>query len=225
VIPSWRDVLLFIALGATGLAGFNVFVVLAVADADPSAVGVIIEGAPIVLALAGPLLSRAAPSTRLVLAACVVTAGAGLVEGVAGSTTSRGLVLSFGGLVCEVAFSVLAAPIVRRIPPIGVSMYACVAATGLLFAAALVAGVQRPTLAEAGVVLYQGVATPIALVAWYVCIQRCRSRAHGHYCRVDARRRVCDRSASWEPAVSTCCAQLARWWSARAADWGTAPAC
>ncbi|MBV9544214.1 MAG: EamA family transporter [Chloroflexi bacterium] len=87
VIPSWRDVLLFIALGATGLAGFNVFVVLAVADADPSAVGVIIEGAPIVLALAGPLLSRAAPSTRLVLAACVVTTGAALVEGVAGSTT------------------------------------------------------------------------------------------------------------------------------------------
>jgi hypothetical protein len=48
-----------LALAASGLAGFNAFLIAAVREADAGSVGVIVGCAPVALALAGPLLEGA----------------------------------------------------------------------------------------------------------------------------------------------------------------------
>lgn len=176
--PGRRELALVVAVGATGLAAFNVCVVLAVREADPTAVGVIVGGVPVVLALVDPLLRRRWPAGRLVAAAAVVTVGAALVQGIHGSTTPRGLALSFGALASEAAFSLLAAPVLPRLGPLCTSLYACAAAAGMLGAGAVAAGggmaaaLPVPTPVEAAVIVYLGVATPVAFVAWYASIER-----------------------------------------------------
>src|SRR5215218_9060766 len=47
-----------VALAASGLAGFNAFLIAAVREADAATVGVIVGSVPVVLALAGPLIDR-----------------------------------------------------------------------------------------------------------------------------------------------------------------------
>src|SRR5215218_8448577 len=64
-----------LALAASGLAGFNVFLIAAVREADAATVGVIAGCVPVVLALAGPLLERRPVSRRVVVAALVVATG------------------------------------------------------------------------------------------------------------------------------------------------------
>jgi drug/metabolite transporter (DMT)-like permease len=56
------------ALAATGLVAFNLLVLAALEEAEPTAVGVVVGCVPIVLALAGPVLARRAPVARVVAA-------------------------------------------------------------------------------------------------------------------------------------------------------------
>src|SRR5215218_11263830 len=53
-----RELLGLLALSATGLVLFNLFVIEGVRETDPATVGVIIGCVPVVLAFAGPLLDR-----------------------------------------------------------------------------------------------------------------------------------------------------------------------
>ncbi|WP_026211922.1 DMT family transporter [Longispora albida] len=163
-----RDAVRLVALAATGLAGFNICLLAALREADPATVGTVIGATPVVLALAGRR------STRLVLGAVVMVIGAALVQGV-GHASLAGLLWSVGALGGEVAFSLVAAPLVPRLGPIAVSAYACVFAVPLLAAASLAAGEQwrMPVPAEAGVLLYLAVVlTAGAFVIWYAGLKR-----------------------------------------------------
>jgi drug/metabolite transporter (DMT)-like permease len=112
-------------LSSVGLAGFNVFLIAVLRRADAGSVGVVVGAVPVPLALLGPLLERRRPSAGMVAAALVVTVGAAVVQWGGGEMTFSGFCLAFGAMVCEVAFTLLAVPLLGRLGPIGVSMYAC----------------------------------------------------------------------------------------------------
>jgi drug/metabolite transporter (DMT)-like permease len=171
-----RDALQLAALAATGLVAFNLLVFGALEEAEPSAVGVVVGCAPIVLALAGPLLARRAPVARVVAAALVVTVGAAVVQGV-GDATLAGLLLSLGALAGEALFSLLAVSLLPRLGPLVLSTYVCaMAAAALGVTAVLVDGAEAlplPSTEEAAAIAYLAVVvTASAFVAWYSGVQR-----------------------------------------------------
>jgi drug/metabolite transporter (DMT)-like permease len=157
--PTGRDLALLLALGAVGLAGFNSLLLAALARAEPAAVGVVVGCVPILLALAGPLLARRAPSGQVVAAAVVAAVGAGVVQG-AGQATAAGLAAAAGALAAEALFSLLAVPLLPRLGPLAVAAYACLAAVVLLgIGAPLLDGpvaLRVPTAGEAGAVAFLG---------------------------------------------------------------------
>jgi drug/metabolite transporter (DMT)-like permease len=128
-------------LAATGLAAFNVLVLLAVRETDPGSVGVVVGCVPIVLALAGPLAEGRAPDPRVVLAAATVALGAAVVQGAGGGMGLGALLLCLGALACEAAFSLLAAPLLPALGPLGVSLWAAlqVLVLGVVFLVVAVA--------------------------------------------------------------------------------------
>jgi drug/metabolite transporter (DMT)-like permease len=174
--PTGRDLALLLALGATGLAGFNILLLAALERAEPAAVGVVVGCVPILLALAGPLLARRAPSAQIVAAAVLAALGAGVVQG-AGEATTAGLAAAAGALAAEALFSLLAVPLLPRLGPLAVSTYACLAAVVLLGIGAPLldgrAAFQIPTAGEAGAIAFLGLAvTAGAFVAWYAALDR-----------------------------------------------------
>ncbi len=151
-----REALLLLALAATGLVLFNVCVIQATRHASPTLVGTIISVVPVILALAGPLLARARPSGRVLLAAFVVVVGA---------------------LACEACFSLLAIPLLPKLGPVRVSAYTEAVAVPLLLVVGVVAdggGILRmPTAAEAAALVYLGtVVSAGAFVLWYDALPR-----------------------------------------------------
>jgi drug/metabolite transporter (DMT)-like permease len=172
--PTPRGVVLLLALALTGLVGFNLFLLAALRYTDPAAVGVVVGCVPIALALAGPIAQRRRPGPRTLWAAAIVSVGAAVVQG-AGSESLPGLLLSFGVLACEVAFSLLAIPLLPRLGPLALSTYVTALASAVLaLAAAIVDGagaLPAPTIAQAAVLGYLGLAaTTCAFVAWYASI-------------------------------------------------------
>jgi drug/metabolite transporter (DMT)-like permease len=151
-------------------------VVLAVREADPAAVGVIVGGVPVVLALAAPLAQRRRPARRLLAAAVVVSLGAAAAQGLGGATTPEAVLLSLGALASEACFSLLAAPILPRLGPVRVSLYACLAAAAELALVGLGvdgrAALPPPSPAVAAAIAYLAVATVVAFVSWYTSIGR-----------------------------------------------------
>jgi drug/metabolite transporter (DMT)-like permease len=133
-----RQTVRLLALAATGLAGFNAFLIAAVREADAGSVGVIVGCVPIALALAGPLLERRAVRPRVVAAAVAVSAGAAAVQWAGGSMSLAGVALSLGALACEAAFTLLALPLIATLGARSVSAYACLFAVPLLLAMGLV---------------------------------------------------------------------------------------
>ncbi len=84
--------------------------------------GVAVACVPILLAVIGPLQARTRPRAAVVAAACVVTGGAALVQGV-GRTDAAGLAFAVVVLACEAAFTLLAIPVLDRHGPWGVSVH------------------------------------------------------------------------------------------------------
>jgi drug/metabolite transporter (DMT)-like permease len=169
--PARRDLLHLTLLAATGLAGFNIFVLAALDHAEPAAIGVIVGGVPIVIAVVGPLVRRTRPAPAAVVAAVVVTAGAAVVQG-GGRLSVAGVLLAGGALLCEVAFTLAALPVMPRLGPLGVSTWASAIAAGLLAVTAPLvhgsAALTMPTGSEAAAIVALGVIiTAVAFVAWY----------------------------------------------------------
>lgn len=162
------DYLLLVAMAVCGMVGFNLLLVAAERRADPALVGVIVGGAPIVLALATPLLARRVPSSRLVLAGLVVTAGVVLAQGLGGGRLS-GVLLSIGGLLGEVSFALLSVQLVRRIGAMRVSIYACGTAVLLcVLGTALVEDPRVPTGPELAALAWMAAgATALAYLCWF----------------------------------------------------------
>jgi drug/metabolite transporter (DMT)-like permease len=171
-----REALLLLALAATGLVLFNVCVIQATRHASPTLVGTIVSVVPVILALAGPLLARARPSGRVLLAAFVVVVGATITTGL-GSGSLTGLLYSIGALACEACFSLLAIPLLPKLGPVRVSAYTEAVAVPLLLVVGVVAdggGILRmPTAAEAAALVYLGtVVSAGAFVLWYDALPR-----------------------------------------------------
>jgi drug/metabolite transporter (DMT)-like permease len=172
--PSRRDLAQLTLLALIGLAGFNVFVLAALDHAEPAAIGVIVGGVPIVLAIAAPLARGARPSSVTVAAGVAVALGAGVVQG-GGRLSMAAIGLALGALACEVGFTMFAVPIIPRLGPLAVSIGACAVAAALLAAAApLVHGTDAltpPAAREAtAIVVLAVVITAVAFVAWYWAI-------------------------------------------------------
>src|ERR671917_413392 len=70
--PNPRELAVLTALAATGMAAFNVCIMIGLRHADPAVVGTVVGAAPLGLALLGPLLRGARPTARLLVAAAVV---------------------------------------------------------------------------------------------------------------------------------------------------------
>jgi len=165
------------ALAATGLAGFDAFLIAAVREADAGSVGVIAGCVPIALALAGPLLEKRAVRPRVVAAAIVVSVGAAAVQWAGGSMSLVGFVLSLGALGCEAAFTLLAVPLIASLGARTVSAYACLLAVPLLLVSGLALDghdvIPLTSLEEGGALAYMAVVvTALAFVLWYSSVER-----------------------------------------------------
>jgi drug/metabolite transporter (DMT)-like permease len=169
-----REALGLVALAATGLVLFNLFVIEGVRETDPATVGVIVGCVPVVLAIAGPLLERRPLSGRVIVAAFVVAAGAAGVQWAGGGVTPAGLLLALGALGCEAAFSLLAVPHLKRLGALAVSTYACLFAVPMLALWSLLA--EGPTLpvpdaGQAAALAYLAVGvTVLGFVSWYTAV-------------------------------------------------------
>ncbi|MGW0606056.1 DMT family transporter [Streptomyces sp. NPDC002640] len=171
-----REVLLLLALAATGLAGFNVLLVEATRHAGPAMIAAVVGAVPLVLALMGPLQERRRPAPRTVGAALVVALGTAVAAGL-GSGSPRGLLLSLGALAGEVAFSLLAVPLLPRLGPLRVAAYPAALSVPMLLAAGLLldgtTALRLPTLGEAAAFGYLGaVVTAAAFFLWYDALRR-----------------------------------------------------
>ncbi|MFD7715487.1 DMT family transporter [Streptomyces sp. NPDC059814] len=171
-----RDVLLLIALAATGLAGFNLFLVQATRHAGPAMIGTVIGAVPLVLALVGPLMEHRRPAPRTVGAATVVALGAAVAAGL-GSGSPTGLLLSLGALAGEVAFSLLAVPLLPRLGPLRVAAYPAALSVPMLLAAGLAldgtASLRLPTPGQGAAFVYLGaIVTAAAFFLWYDALRR-----------------------------------------------------
>ncbi|MGH8897239.1 MAG: DMT family transporter [Egibacteraceae bacterium] len=173
---SRSELLRLTALAAIGLAGFNVCYLQAVRHADPANVGAIIGGVPIVLAVLDPLLRSRPPSVRIVAGAVGVSVGVAITQGFSGGSL-LGLLWALGALAAEVAFSLLAVPLLPRLGALRVSTYASGLAVPLLLAAGFAADgsglLRMPTRTELLALAYLAiVVTALAFVLWYASVHR-----------------------------------------------------
>jgi drug/metabolite transporter (DMT)-like permease len=174
--PDRRELLLLVALAATGLVLFNVFVIQASRHASATMVGTVIGTVPVILALVGPVLARSRPSGRVLVAAVVVVAGATVATGL-GRGSLAGLLYAVGALACEACFSLLALPLLAKLGPIRVSAYTQLLAVPMLLLAGAVADggamLRLPSAAEAAALLYLStVVSAGAFFLWYDALPR-----------------------------------------------------
>ncbi|GAA0265484.1 DMT family transporter [Cryptosporangium japonicum] len=174
VRPRGTEWLWLCGIAVTGLVVFNIALVQGSRHAEPAVLGVAVASVPVLMAAVGPLLEGARPSARALVAALVVTAGAGLVEGL-GRSDGLGLLWAVVVFASEAAFTLLAVPVLGRLRPWGVSVHT----TWIAAAAFLAIGVVRegPSAvadlgrAEIGAIVYLAVAvTALAFVLWYSCV-------------------------------------------------------
>jgi drug/metabolite transporter (DMT)-like permease len=108
----------------------------------------------------GPAAARHRPAPRVLAAAALVTAGAGIATGL-GAPSLTGLEFALGALAGEVAFTLLAVPLLPKLGPIRLSAYVSALATPMLLGAGLIANgkgaVPVPSPAEATAICYLAV--------------------------------------------------------------------
>lgn len=171
-----RQWLRLAVLAATGMVGFNLAVLEAERSAQPAVPGVLVGCAPIVVAVLVPLLSGRRPARAVLAGALLVAGGAFAVQGWGGSDTA-GLLWSVAALAGEVAFAVIAAPLVAPLGPRLLSTCVCGAAAveagllGLLLDGR--AALRLPDTGEALALGWQAVVvTVVGFVCWYAGMQR-----------------------------------------------------
>ncbi|MER7366681.1 DMT family transporter [Nonomuraea wenchangensis] len=166
-----RETLYLALLALLGLVLFNVCVIEATRAAGPALVGTVLGTVPLWLALAG-----GRPAPRLLAGAAVVVAGATLATGL-GTGNLPALLWSLGALGGEVAFSLLAIPLLPKLGAIRVSAYSTALAVPMLLAVGLVtegtAMFRTPTMPEAlGFAYMSVVITVLAFFLWYTALPR-----------------------------------------------------
>lgn len=174
--PRGIEWLWICGVAATGLVLFNLAVVRGVAHAEPAVIGVAVAAVPLALAVAGPLLSGARPAGTVVVGAAVVTVGAILVQG-GGRTDAAGLGWALLVLLCEIAFTLLAVPVLGRLGPWAVSLHAVwIASVALALLGVTVEGPGAVAALDPGDLLaavhLAVVVTALAFVLWYSAVGR-----------------------------------------------------
>ena len=176
VWPRRSEWLWLTGIAVTGLVLFNVALVQGAHHAEPAVLGVAVACVPPLLAVAGPLLERSRPRPAVVAAALVATGGAALIQGL-GRTDAIGLGWAAVVFGCEVAFTLLAVPVLGRHGPWGVSVHTTWIATVMFGLLGLTregpAAVTRLTTHDWLAVGYLAVAvTAVAFVLWYTGVSR-----------------------------------------------------
>ncbi|MBV9444903.1 MAG: DMT family transporter [Streptosporangiaceae bacterium] len=176
VLPRGSEWLWLCGVACTGLLAFNVALVQGSRHAEPAVLGVAVASVPSLLAVLGPLIEGTSPRPRAVGAAVVVTAGAGLVQGL-GRTDATGVGYAIVVFGSECAFTLLAVPVLPRHGPVGVSVHATWLA-GVMFTGIGLVREGPVALAHLDVrewlaTGYLAVAvTAVAFVLWYTCVGR-----------------------------------------------------
>ncbi|MBT8225052.1 MAG: DMT family transporter [Dactylosporangium sp.] len=183
--PTRTELVWLAGLAASGLVGFNIFLLAALRHADAPAVGTVVGVTPLVLAIAGPLLVGLRPAPRVLAAAAIVVAGVVAVEG-GGHIDRIGFVFALGTLLGEVLFSLLAVGLLDRFGPLGVSAWTCVLAIPMLVVSALACGeaarLRLPTVGETAALAYLGLfLTAAAFLAWYSGLHRLGAAVAGMF--------------------------------------------
>ena len=171
--PEWAWLC---GVALTGLVLFNVGVVRGTAHAEPAVIGVAVAAVPLVLALAGPLVSGARPAAGVIAGAAVVSVGAALVSG-GGRTDLAGLGWAAVVLAGEVAFTLLAVPVLGRLGPWAVALHTVwLAAVMLAVLGVVVEGAGAVGTLDGGDLLAAAhlavVVTALAFVLWYTAVTR-----------------------------------------------------
>ncbi|GAA0942183.1 DMT family transporter [Nonomuraea longicatena] len=163
----------FCLLGVTlmGMVVFNICVIESTRDSGPALVGTVLGTVPLALALAS-----GRPAPRLLIGAVVVVGGATLATGL-GSGGVGGLLLALVALAGEVAFSLLAIPLLPKLGAIRLSAYSVALAVPMLaltgFAVEGTAMLRMPTAPEAFGLLYLAlVVTVLAFFLWYSALPK-----------------------------------------------------
>jgi drug/metabolite transporter (DMT)-like permease len=181
--PAGREWAWLAGLAVIGLAGCSVLLIEATRVADPASVGVVIGAAPLVIVIVAAVAARTRPTRRVLIAAAVVTAGSAAAQ-LGGATgpawSATGLLLSAGALAGAAGSSLLAAPVLPRLGPLAVTIYACALAGILLVIAAAVARsaggppiLRTPTATQLAALSYLAVAvTAVVFLAWYAAMKR-----------------------------------------------------
>ncbi|MEU8075947.1 DMT family transporter [Catellatospora citrea] len=169
--PTARQWALLVAMAATGLAGFNLALMLALRHAEPAAVAAVIGCVPLGLAVCGPLLRHRDPAPRIVLAALVVVAGTAVVHG-SGHADVVGLAAAAAALAGDVAFSLMAARLSPVLGALRTATYGCALAVPLLAVVAVSAGeaanLRAPDAAETAAIAFLAVGlTALAFLLWF----------------------------------------------------------
>ena len=169
--PRGREWAWLCGVALTGLVLFNVGVVRGTAHAEPAVIGVAVAAVPLVLALAGPLVSGARPAVGVITGAAVVSVGAALVSG-GGRTDLAGLGWAAVVLAGEVAFTLLAVPVLGRLGPWAVALHTVwLAAVMLAVLGVVVEGAGAVRTLDTGDLLAAAhlavVVTAVAFVLWY----------------------------------------------------------
>jgi drug/metabolite transporter (DMT)-like permease len=159
-----------IALAATGLAAFNWFVIEGAKRADPAFLVAVVGAVPIMLAVVGPIVGRTRVRPLTVGGAVVVGVGVVVVSGATFAPLAAAP-YAVGIVLCEVLFTLLATPLLKKITPLQLSASVCLVAVPMLAAAAALeprTAVQMPTVAEGLALLYMAVfTTATAFLLWY----------------------------------------------------------
>lgn len=133
---SIRDVGVAAGLGVVGVFGYNLFFFLALSLA-PSADGTVIVPvtAPVITVAVTAVLARRRLATRTVMGLAAAVGGAAVFfAGIPGGGSNRlaGDLLFLAGAGCWAGYTILGAPVLRRLPPLTVTTYATAAGAVLL---------------------------------------------------------------------------------------------
>jgi drug/metabolite transporter (DMT)-like permease len=164
--PTPRELVLLSLVAAIGMAGFNLAVLGAVEHMGATNTGVIVGASPVLLALAGRTRDR-----RILIAAGVVVAGAAIVNGADSRLSAVGTLIAVVALLCEVGFTLLAAPLLPRLGPKRVAAWASWLATAELLI--LTQGdIPTPSAPQTAAIAYLAViTTALAFVLWFGAVQ------------------------------------------------------
>ena len=168
VPPKLGDLPALLALVAFGMLGFNAAVLHAQLYAEPGFVAAMLGGTPVVLALAGRKRSAVTVAGAGIVALGVVVLSGG------GAWRGPGLLLAALALAGEVAFTLFAIGVVRRLGGVAVATWTCLIAGAVgAVAGTFAGGWQVPTPREVlALVVLAIVLTAVAFGLWYFAVGR-----------------------------------------------------